>query len=136
MRDDETFAEWCARTERDAARREVAPNYVYRAFDSYGLLLYIGCSLDVTKRLMVHRREAAWFPYAETVGIWGPHRRSEAMRLEREAIETEHPYFNSSMANHRLVQMRHPMATSDADRLARYLAAREDAELARQETAA
>lgn len=134
--DDETLTEWRARTEAAAERRETAPNFVYRALDSYGLLLYVGCSLDVAGRLSVHRREADWFRYAETVGITGPYTRSKAMGLEREAIETERPYFNSSMANHRLVQMRHPLATSSADRLARYLVVREDAELARQESAA
>lgn len=129
----ESHVEWLRRTEEQAARREAAPNFVYRVFDDYGHLLYVGCSLDVDKRMKVHRREAPWFKYATTIASFGPWPRSEAMRREREAIETESPYFNSSMANHRLVQLRDPRATNAIDRLASYRAARARSQQQRQQ---
>lgn len=74
-------------------------HHVYRAFDSYGLLLYVGCSKAVTKRIATHRSQAPWYRYAETFGISGPWERREAFDRERTAIDTEAPYFNSSFAD-------------------------------------
>jgi predicted GIY-YIG superfamily endonuclease len=148
---------------------EDAPHYVYRVLDSYGLLLYIGCSHNVEKRLVQHQY-GPWHRYAETVGIWGPYPKAEARRMESEAIESEASYFNSTIGDmararrNRFTALRMARATarpgsegyrisvdrlqqslSDSgrcprltveDRLARYLAAREDAELARLESVA
>lgn len=168
-----------------------APHYVYRAFDSYGLLLYIGCSLDVPRRMKDHRRESQWHHYAETVSITGPWGYEQARLNETRAIESEGSYFNctkgdaerrranNNAAKHTLYRHNdyrplfdfqrweaegesyygpyevlssawdgrrdrveqhlkattHPYLTP-ADRMARYLAAREDAESARTERAA
>lgn len=191
MRDSETFAEWSARLDARSARIDAAPHFVYRAFDSYGLLLYIGCSLNVEQRLAAHRATSRWHRYAETVGVWGPYSKEEARRAESDAIESEASYFNATKADVRRTQAnlhaaRRVMADrgdyepqfdldrynregdsyyapyellsdawrrrfaktrarlwaasypflGDGDRLARYIAAREDAELARQESAA
>ncbi len=73
------------------------PNYVYRAWDSYGLLLYIGCSVNPEKRMSGHNR-ADWYRYAETVSIVGPWDFAEARRRETEAINTEASYFNVTQA--------------------------------------
>lgn len=151
-------------------RIEALPHYVYRAFDSYGVLLYIGCTHDTEKRMAHHRTQSAWHPYAETLGVWGPYPFVEARQIEADAIDSEASYFNAtpedmrrSRANRHAAQLAvrkrrfagEPVAMCDidrvqqalsdsgryprltiADRLARYLAAREDAELARQEAAA
>lgn len=79
------------------------PHYLYRAFDGYGLLLYVGCSLAVEKRIATHRR-SAWFRFADTIAVAGPWDRSEARRLEREAIESESPFFAWSYAEMVAVQ--------------------------------
>lgn len=193
----ETIADW---RERVDARNEAilaAPHFVYRAFDSYGHLLYVGCTKDAKKRLATHRRGAPWFRFAETIGIAGPYDGRDAARaIESEAIDTEGPYFNCTSEQTRALlanlneakQMLwrrgwfEPQADTDgidwrtdtegwdaafeavaegqdawrravernratikagafpymtdADRMARYLAAREDAESARQEMAA
>ena len=126
-REFETLDEWRVRCDAAAARHEAAENYVYRAFDEADRLLYIGCSLDVRKRLMAHRRESDWFRYCKTVRLAGPFRRSEAMRLEREAIETEGSFFNSPMSNMRLYQMGSPDFVTWAQRIERYLTVRQEA---------
>ncbi|GAB3776624.1 putative GIY-YIG superfamily endonuclease [Nocardioides ginsengisegetis] len=126
----ETLGEWRARCDAMAERHEAAENYVYRAFDDAGRLLYIGCSLNVEQRLTVHRRESDWFRYCNTLRLAGPYRRSEAMRLERDAIESEGSYFNSPMSNMRLYQLGSPEHVTATQRLERYLAARADREVA------
>lgn len=167
------------------------PHYVYRAFDSYGVLLYIGCTLDVGTRMAQHRSGSAWHRYAETIAIAGPWSREDALKREADAINSEASYFNSTPDDMKRTQANRVAATqrlaarglakptldnsdryddvayadahdaayecwdrqrealklrlkdsgaypylTDADRLARYRAAREDAEIARQERAA
>ena len=81
-----------------------APHYVYRTFDSYGLLLYVGCTNNPTQRLATHCGQAPWFRFAETIAVAGPWDRREALDRERTAIETEGTYFNSSFAYISLTQ--------------------------------
>lgn len=186
----ESIRQWSDRIEARNERHEVTPHFVYRAFDSYGLLLYIGCTLDVVKRMSQHRSQSQWHRYAETIAIAGPYdTKSEARRIEREAIDTEAAYFNAAQVDIQATQANRNAAArlvhermgnppefdrsrehdddyierwcsvhqvwndakqkvslelkattrpflNDEDRLARYLAAREDAELARLEAAA
>ena len=145
---------------------------VYRAFDSYGLLLYIGCTDNIERRSKQHAKGSPWFPYSETLAISEPMEMFAAWDAEREAIETEGAYFNATSADlcqrnasiaaanqamwedglgrwgrgdlewtaarnrlRAILRDRFPYVTP-ADRLARYLAAREDAERARVEAAA
>lgn len=168
-------------------RLNAADTYVYRAFDGHGLLLYVGCTVNVDSRLSTHRTQSPWFRFAETIGTEVHPSRGEALAAEAAAIETEGSYFNASKADigatqanrnaarrllgagghfpphctwaildspalyavhelaseaYRLAHERmrarlkassHPYLT-DADRLARYRAAREDAALALTET--
>lgn len=96
MRRDETHAEWLARTDAREARISAAQHYVYRTFDSYGLLLYIGCTLNVSKRMGQHRSQSEWAPFAETVATYGPYLdKATARAVESEAIESEGAYFNA-----------------------------------------
>jgi hypothetical protein len=170
------------------------PHFVYRAFDSYGHLLYIGCTNNPDKRLATHRSQAPWFRFAETISVAGPYAgRSAGRAVETQAILTEGAYFNCTMADIKRTQANinaakrslhaqgwfspryeiedirdlsvweaeyerlrpeqeawdrgferererfkagaYPYMT-DADRMARYLVARQDAELARSEAAA
>lgn len=67
---------------------------VYRLRSWTGLLLYVGCTNDVDRRLAEHRRLSPWFPLAHTVAevrFAGP---SSGFLAERTAIRDEHPLFN------------------------------------------
>lgn len=151
-RRDESIGEWSARIEANAERLEASPHYVYRAFDSYGHLLYVGCTVNVKQRMSAHGSQSKWFRFAETIAVNDYPSRSEARKVEAHAIATEGSYFNATQADiqrtqaNRIASQRagkdcdqmkaaYPFL-SDADRVERYLAAREDAELGRQERAA
>lgn len=153
---------------------------VYRAFDDYGLLLYIGCTGDLAKRMKAHERSSPWFRFMSTIGAGEKRDMYEAFDMEREAIESEGSYFNATLSDqsrtsrslhaaNRVLANRgdvRPDTLDDATteeeylawfdrrdrmriqqidlypfvdarmRMQRYLAAREDAELARLEAAA
>lgn len=195
MRRHETHAQWLARNDAHFEQLMAAAHFVYRAFDSYGHLLYVGCTKNTEARLATHRSQAPWFRFAETLAVAGPYEGRDAGRaVEMQAILSEGPYFNSSPENHRRNQANlnaakrvlwrqgwyrpdvdldpelddldpffdacdairpeqaawdralererdrlkagaYPYMTAE-DRMERYLAAREDAELARTEAAA
>lgn len=94
-------------TRRSAAHHcgptEKADHFVYRCYDSEGVLLYIGCTTDVEKRLKGHFAVSA----ANTASWWlslfysdhkieGPFRGRDAGRdAERAAIRSERPLFNT-----------------------------------------
>lgn len=81
-----------------------APHFVYRCFDADGRLLYIGCTVDVERRLTAHRRSAAWFPLLASVRLVGPFvgsaARYRAMRAEERLIRAERPEFNAHHRRH------------------------------------
>lgn len=68
---------------------------VYRAFDGFGLLLYVGCTEYPEKRWVQHRANSAWFPYAETIATWPKRGYYKALAEERQAIKDERPFFNA-----------------------------------------
>jgi predicted GIY-YIG superfamily endonuclease len=70
--------------------------YVYRVLDEDGLLLYVGCSVDVDRRMGQHRKASPWFAYADQVAVEGPFPRAEALRRESDAIRSERPWFNGT----------------------------------------
>lgn len=175
-RRNESLEEWLARVQDRGARIDSSQHYVYKAFDSFGLLLYIGCTINVPKRRAAHRN-ATWSRFSETLAIWGPYPdKASARAVESHAIENEGSYFNCTKADtartqanrnaaaqvlyargwypyddeghyrdgwhqardreaQRLKETTHPYLT-DRDRLARYLAARQDAALALAEQVA
>lgn len=89
---------------RDRAVDYSRPHYVYRAFDGYGILLYVGCTLNPDGRLATHRSGSPWYRFAESIGVTGSYERREALHLERTAIDTEAPHFNSSFADMKRTQ--------------------------------
>lgn len=91
----ETLAEWFARTEANAARLEATTHYVYRVFDEYDLLLYIGCTVNLGSRMGAHRGRAPWYRYLDFLEIESYPTRSAARAAEADAIETEGSYFNA-----------------------------------------
>lgn len=80
------------------------PTYVYRTFDDLGLLLYVGCSKDVAKRLTQHRTYARWVPYMKDVTIEEFPSRDDALAAEASAIRSERPFFNAQPEHTALVQ--------------------------------
>lgn len=81
---------------------EPCDHYVYRAWDEDLTLLYIGCTNDTRRRWQQHFNQAekpwfssGWRPYVHTFTVEGPYSKTEARRLEDQAILTEGPVFNA-----------------------------------------
>lgn len=75
-------------------RREGAKTYLYRHFDAFGSLLYVGISLSWLMRTKAHSKSAEWFEEVARVTIEQFATREEAMEAEREAIRREKPRYN------------------------------------------
>jgi hypothetical protein len=78
----------------DPRRRE---HFVYRAFESFGQLLYVGCTRSVDQRRYEHSRWSEWYQFAARCHISGPYTYTVARRIESTAISTESPYFNVTL---------------------------------------
>jgi excinuclease UvrABC nuclease subunit len=70
------------------------PSYVYRHFDSAGVLLYVGCTNTPEKRKAGHRRQSPWFHKVASIETQTFSSRAEALAAETKAISTENPLFN------------------------------------------
>lgn len=79
-------------------RRE---HFVYRAFDADGNLLYVGCTMDLERRRRDHAglNGSKWYPLMVRTHLTGPFNYDTARRLERDAIQTESPLWNSMDPN-------------------------------------
>lgn len=75
---------------------ENQPHYVYRVYDPFGDLIYIGCSIDVPSRMSQHYSQAWWGPQAAKVKAKVYPNRFTGRRAESEAIRTERPRWNST----------------------------------------
>jgi predicted GIY-YIG superfamily endonuclease len=67
---------------------------VYRVKAWTGLLLYVGCTNDLGRRMNEHRARSPWFPLAHTVEVSNYPSAATALLAEREAIRLESPLFN------------------------------------------
>lgn len=79
----------------DPARRE---HFVYRAFDAKGQLLYVGCTMDLDRRYKEHsarKHPSRWWHLAVRFVLSGPYNYDTGRRLEREAIRSEAPIWNT-----------------------------------------
>lgn len=82
---------------------ERADHYLYRCFDPDGVLLYIGCTRDVKKRMANHactttRHNASWWLSVcmARYEVDGPYRGlTRGRKAERKAIAAEQPVFNT-----------------------------------------
>lgn len=70
-------------------------HYVYRAFDAEGQLLYVGCTKRLRARKSEHKSWSEWYPLAVRFRLSGPYNYDTGRRLEREAIDGEHPIWNA-----------------------------------------
>lgn len=79
---------------QDRKRRRVdRETWVYRHFDIWGNLLYVGMAYDVEARQRGHRA-ASWFRWSHRLERQLCQSRKEAARVEADAIRSEHPIFN------------------------------------------
>lgn len=69
------------------------PHYVYRYYDSRGLLLYVGCTRDPIERDRAHRRKS-WYRSVASVRRTIFPNRTHALAVEKRAIQAERPAYN------------------------------------------
>lgn len=67
---------------------------LYRHFNKYGDLLYVGISLSAVGRLMQHRDLAHWYFDIQRIEIETFETREDALIAEEKAIKTEKPAHN------------------------------------------
>lgn len=67
---------------------------VYRIFGAGDVLLYVGTTDDLNRRMKEHRRRSVWWPWAVRSVITRFETRQAAEEAEAEAIISEHPLFN------------------------------------------
>lgn len=67
---------------------------LYRMFDSEGVLLYVGISNGVTRRINQHIQTKAWFASVALTTFEHYATREDAILYEKVAIRTERPAYN------------------------------------------
>lgn len=71
-------------------------HFVYRVYDEFDLLLYVGCTAHPENRLKQHKADRApWLPHMSRVRMEGPYTKAAGFAQEKSVIATEEPYFNS-----------------------------------------
>ena len=78
---------------------EEIKQHLYRHFDEWENLLYVGVSLSTIQRLAQHKHHSHWFNSIEKVTIEQFPSREEALDAERTAIQKEDPLHNLALKN-------------------------------------
>lgn len=74
------------------APKSVGPVSVYRAYDEHGVLLYVGITDNVKRRIHTeHRSRSGWYKSARRVDVRVFTDRETALRVEATACVTEEP---------------------------------------------
>jgi predicted GIY-YIG superfamily endonuclease len=68
--------------------------HLYRHYDLFDELLYVGISINAINRLGQHKNNAAWFSSIHRVTIEKFPTKEDALNAEQRAIKTEHPAHN------------------------------------------
>lgn len=73
---------------------------VYRLYDDWGVLLYVGvtCRQTLSERFNAHRRSARWWPLVAALEVETYERNHEALAAEVAAIRAEIPVYNRRSA--------------------------------------
>lgn len=74
--------------------------FLYRHYDSNGVLLYVGISLNPIVRLSGHRKVSPWFEQISQVRIEMFESRELALSAERSSIQKEKPLYNKKYNSH------------------------------------
>lgn len=70
------------------------PHAVYRMYSGDGVLLYVGCTSDLDRRLTQHILRRDWIQEVARIQLeWHPNR-DTARQVESAAIRTEDPWYN------------------------------------------
>lgn len=67
---------------------------VYRVFDAYGSLLYVGCTTNLSQRMSHHAARSDWYCKTDRITTEWFDERRDALREEARAIFTESPAHN------------------------------------------
>lgn len=67
---------------------------VYRCYDAFGELLYIGCTENLNQRIRGHENTSPWWFSVADIRLEHFTSAMDARRAERAAIRSEHPKFN------------------------------------------
>lgn len=71
-------------------------HFVYRIYDEFSLLLYVGCTAHPENRYKQHRSDKAlWLPYVSKIRMEGPYTRAAGFAQEKSVIASEEPFFNA-----------------------------------------
>lgn len=111
MRRGESLHEWLDRLDAKEARLQVTKHVVYRAFDEHGLLLYIGCTVNLEQRMGQHRSLSKWAVFATSITTEEFAGKGEARAAEKAAIDSEASYFNATQADIQRTQANRHAAT-------------------------
>lgn len=95
----ETMEEWAARLDAQYERLASSPHSVYRAYDEFGVLLYVGCTVNVQSRMSSHRSGSPWGLYMDRYDVEGFANKELARAAELEAIEAAATPFNATQAD-------------------------------------
>lgn len=78
------------------AQRRIShlPHEVYKVHDGFGSLLYVGCTINVFKRLHEHKQYARWYPEAASIEVKRYENRVGALAEEARCIVEDDPEFN------------------------------------------
>jgi len=76
---------------------EKIKQHLYRHFDEWGNLLYVGVSLSTIQRLSQHKHQSHWFNSIHTITIQQFSSREEVLEAERIAIQKEEPQHNLNL---------------------------------------
>lgn len=72
------------------------PTALYKYFDDAGRLLYIGITGDLANREQGHIGSSRWMELTASSTVQRYPSREDALKVEREAIEAEHPVSTAS----------------------------------------
>lgn len=74
-----------------------APAILYRLFDEDEVLLYVGVTDDIIRRLKRHMKTQPWANRIAMVSVEDFDTRDIALEMEREVVVAERPLFNKQL---------------------------------------
>lgn len=90
------------------------PTTLYRLFDEFGRLLYVGITSSGPARFDQHARSKPWWPTVSSIQLDHHENRRAALAAERAAIASEAPLYNLVGAPDYRPFRRYPDEVTDA----------------------